>query len=70
MSTPVRKRVGDLLRAAGLRPLQFWVPDTGRPGFAEECRRQSRLAAQADAVDADLQDFLDAALTDLTRADE
>jgi hypothetical protein len=31
------------LRAAGLRPVQIWVPDTRRPGFAEECRRQSRL---------------------------
>lgn len=29
------------LRAAGLRPIQIWVPDTRRPGFAEECRRQS-----------------------------
>jgi len=31
------------LRAAGLRPIQIWVPDTCAPGFAEECRRQSRL---------------------------
>lgn len=31
------------LRSAGLRPLQMWVPDTRRLGFAEECRRQSRL---------------------------
>lgn len=29
------------LRAAGLRLIQIWVPDTRRPGFAEECRRQS-----------------------------
>lgn len=28
---------------AGLRPGQIWVPDTRREGFAEECRRQSRL---------------------------
>ena len=32
-----------LLRSAGLRPIQIWVPDTRRPGFAEECRRQSLL---------------------------
>ncbi len=41
---PIRKRVTDhrqRLRAAGLRPVQIWVPDTRRPGFAEECRRQS-----------------------------
>lgn len=31
------------LRAAGLRPVQIWVPDTRRPDFAAECRRQSRL---------------------------
>jgi hypothetical protein len=30
-------------RAAGLKPLQIWVPDTRRPGFAEECARQSAL---------------------------
>ncbi|MEX0951767.1 MAG: antitoxin MazE family protein [Gammaproteobacteria bacterium] len=34
------------LRAAGLRPLQIWVPDTRKPGFAEECRRQSRMLQQ------------------------
>jgi hypothetical protein len=28
------------LRAAGLRPVQIWVPDTRRAGFAAECRRQ------------------------------
>ena len=58
-----RHRAG--LRAAGLRPLQIWVPDTRRPGFAEECRRQSRLAAIADAADADLQAFMDEALADM-----
>lgn len=31
------------LRAAGLKPLQIWVPDTRRPGLAEECARQSAL---------------------------
>lgn len=53
------------LRAAGLRPLQIWVPDTRRPGFAEECRRQSRLAADADAADAALMRLLDEALADV-----
>lgn len=37
------KRYRDGLRAAGLRPVQIWVPDTRRPGFAEECRCQSLL---------------------------
>jgi hypothetical protein len=31
----------EALRAAGLRPVQIWVPDTRRRGFAVECRRQS-----------------------------
>jgi len=29
------------MRAAGLRLVQIWVPDTRGEGFAEECRRQS-----------------------------
>ena len=53
----------DALRMAGLRPVQIWVPDTRRPDFADECRRQSRLVAQADTVDADMLRLLDAALT-------
>lgn len=59
------RRHRDGLRAAGLRPLQIWVPDTRRPGFAEECRRQSELAAKADAADHDLLTLLDDALTDI-----
>ena len=68
MPTPVSERVQkrrDTLRAAGLRPVQIRVPDTRRPGFAAECRRQSVLVAQADQIDADLSDFMDAARTDL-----
>jgi len=55
----------DALRQAGLRLVQIWVPDTRRPDFAEECRRQSRLVAQADQGDTDLIDFMDAALADV-----
>lgn len=68
MPTPVSERVQkrrDTLRAAGLRPVQIWVPDTRRPGFAAECRRQSSLVAQADQFDTDLSDFMDAAVADL-----
>jgi len=36
------------LRAAGLRPLQKWLPDTRDPGFVEECRRQSRLIRDSE----------------------
>ncbi len=60
----VRKRRA-ALREAGLRPVQIWVPDTRRPGFAEECRRQARLAAASDLADQDLAAFLDAALSDV-----
>ncbi len=60
----VRKRRA-ALREAGLRPVQIWVPDTRRAGFAEECRRQSRLVAEADLADADLGEFLNAALADV-----
>lgn len=68
MPAPISERVQkrrDTLRAAGLRPIQIWVPDTRRPGFAEECGRQSRVVAAADAADHDLDGFLDAALVDL-----
>ena len=71
MAVPVNERVQKrraTLRAAGLRPLQIWVPDTRRPGFVEECRRQARMVAAADAADGDLQSFLDAALADLDEA--
>ena len=55
----------DALRMAGLRPVQIWVPDTRRPGFAEECRRQCLLVAQADSVDTTMQRFMDEALEDM-----
>jgi Protein of unknown function (DUF3018) len=38
------------LRAAGLRPVQIWVPDTRRAGFAAECRRQC-LALRKDRAE-------------------
>lgn len=46
------------LRASGLRPVQIWVPDVRRPGFAEECRRQSALLAN-DASERDVADWLE-----------
>ncbi|MBB3173138.1 hypothetical protein FHR90_000956 [Endobacter medicaginis] len=62
VSQHVRKR-RDGLRAAGLRPIR--VPDTRRPGFAEACRHQSRIAAAADRAADTMDGFLDAALADL-----
>ena len=46
------------LRESGLRPVQIWVPDTRRPGFAEECRRQS-LLLQGDAHEQETTDWLE-----------
>lgn len=53
------------LRMAGLRPVQIWVPDTRRPNFAEECRRQSILATEADADDATTRHLIDQAVSEL-----
>jgi hypothetical protein len=60
----VQKR-RDALRTAGLRPVQIWVPDTRRPGFAAECARQSALMAEADRNDPVLMADLEAALEDV-----
>ncbi|MDO8360108.1 MAG: antitoxin MazE family protein [Devosia sp.] len=68
MGTPVNQRVQkrrEALRAAGMRPVQIWVPDTRSPGFAEEARRQSLIVAAANAEDADLRAFANAAIDDL-----
>ena len=68
MPVPTRARVQkrrDALRAAGLRPIQIWVPDTRRPGFADECARQSALMAEADRADPELMADLEAALEDI-----
>ena len=45
------------LRMQGMRPIQIWVPDTRRSGFAEECRRQS-LLVKHDPQEKELLEFL------------
>lgn len=67
MSTSISQRVQkrrDALRAAGLRPVQIWVPDVRRPGFAEEYRRQAALVGKADSANKEEMEFLDAALAE------
>jgi len=67
-ATDVNTRVQrhrNTLRMAGLRPVQIWVPDTRRPGFAQECRRQSLLIAQSDSSDTAMQHLMDKALSDV-----
>ena len=53
------------LQRAGLRPVQIWVPDTRRPDFLAQCRRQSLLAARADRADESLLSLLDQTLADI-----
>jgi len=54
------------LRAAGLRAVRIWVPDSRKPGVAEECRRQRRIVAEADLADPELREAMDAALADVS----
>lgn len=65
-STAIRVQKHRLsLKAAGLRPIQIWVPDTRQANFIQECRRQSKLASTADRADTQLMAILDEALNDL-----
>lgn len=60
ISTSVRvQKHRATLRSAGLRPVQIWVADTRRAGFAEMCRRQS-LLLQDDAQERETADWLGA----------
>ena len=61
MPTCVSERVQKYrnnLRAAGLRPVQIWIPDTRKKGFPEECRRQSLLLAK-DTHEAEVLDWIE-----------
>lgn len=50
----------EMLRQHGLGPVLIWVPDTRRPGFAMECRRQSE-SLKSDAHEMEVLDFLEQA---------
>jgi len=64
MTTTARvQRHRDKLRAAGLRPIQLWVPDTKNPAFIEECRRQSRLLKN-DLQEKEAAEWIEAAFDD------
>ena len=47
------------LRARGLRPIEFWLPDTHTAAFAAEAHRQSQLVARSRSARQD-QEFIDA----------
>jgi hypothetical protein len=55
LRTAVTERVNkhrESLRAAGLRPVQIWVPDTRSANFREKCERES-LSLAADPLEAE-----------------
>jgi hypothetical protein len=67
MGATISERVGahrSKLRASGLRPIQVWVPDTRRAGFAEECARQSDIIRQSAAAEKDDMDFIEKLIED------
>lgn len=49
------------LRAAGLRPVQLWLPDTRSPAFVRKCRAQAKAIAAHDPAGGELQPLIDAA---------
>ena len=62
----VRERVRSYrvrMRAAGLRPIQIWVPDTRSASFRAEAHRQSLAVARSPDEDLD-QAFVDAVSDD------
>jgi hypothetical protein len=46
------------MRAAGLRPVHIWVPDTRAPDFVEICHRQSRAVAAHDPAGEEIMRFV------------
>jgi hypothetical protein len=61
LRTPVAQRVQKhrkALRAAGLRPIQIWVPDVRSKRFAAQAHRQS-LAVANSSYEKDDQGFVD-----------
>ena len=46
------------MRAAGLRPVQIWVPDMRAPDFVEACHRQARAVAAHDPAGDEIMRFV------------
>lgn len=62
MSISVNQRVKkhrDKLKASGLRPIQIWVPDTGKKGFAKECDKQCKIIAKDTKSEKEIMDWMD-----------
>ncbi len=55
-----QKRYRERMRAAGLRPVQIWVPDTRSPDFQAECRRQAERINAATRTEDEALAFIEA----------
>lgn len=63
-STGKVARHRERMRAAGLRPVQFWVPDTRSPEFQAQVRMQCRNL-KTDPAEGDVLLFTEAAASHL-----
>jgi hypothetical protein len=54
------RRHRDALRAAGLRPVQIWLPDSASPAFRRKCERECRSLAN-DRQETEILDWIDKA---------
>ncbi|WP_042688415.1 antitoxin MazE family protein [Candidatus Glomeribacter gigasporarum] len=61
----VQRQLRDQRRASGMRPVQIWVPDTRRPEFAEECRRQAHNVAAHATRERQVMDWVES-VSDIT----
>lgn len=68
MASTVSARVQkhrESLRAAGMRPIQIWVPDTRSDDFMNACRAQSLLVSATESNDASLDGLLEASVAEI-----
>jgi hypothetical protein len=52
------------MRAAGLRPVQFWVPDTRQPALAAQIRQEC-LALKNDTHESEVLRFTEQAASEI-----
>jgi len=60
MGSAVTQRVRkhrEALRAAGLRPVQLWLPDTSSESFRRKCDQES-LSLAGDRLETDVLDWI------------
>lgn len=63
-STSKVARHRERMRAAGLRPVQFWVPDTRSPEFAAQVRQQCQ-SLKGDLAEAEILRFTEEAASEI-----